>query len=318
MTDQGDATGFADGFPTVGPTEGFEQAVVDQLYEGVYYVDLGRRIRYWNNGAGRLSGFASTDIVGRHCHDNLLNHVDASGRSLCRTMCPLAATMRDGQGREVDVFLRHRKGHRVPVRVRSTAIRDRDGKIIGAVEVFDDKADLTAARRELSELRDLAMTDVLTGIPNRRHFEMSIASRIAELAGYDRDFGLLIADIDRFKVLNDTYGHAAGDVALRTVAQTMLASSRAVDDIARLGGEEFVLTIVDIDEAGLEAIAQRMCSLVARSSIRTETHDLKVTISIGGTVAFVGDTVETIFERADAALYRAKENGRNRVELARP
>jgi diguanylate cyclase (GGDEF)-like protein/PAS domain S-box-containing protein len=318
MTDQGDAAGSTDGFPTVGPTEGFEQAVVDQLYEGVYYVDLGRRIRYWNNGAERLSGFASTDIVGRHCHDNLLNHVDASGRSLCRTMCPLAATMRDGQGREVDVFLRHRQGHRVPVRVRSTAIRDRDGKIIGAVEVFDDKADLTAARRELSELRDLAMTDVLTGIPNRRHFEMSIASRIAELAGYDRDFGLLIADIDRFKVLNDTYGHAAGDVALRTVAQTMLASSRAVDDIARLGGEEFVLTIVDIDEAGLEAIAQRMCSLVARSSIRTETHDLQVTISIGGTVALVGDTVETIFERADAALYRAKENGRNRVALARP
>jgi diguanylate cyclase (GGDEF)-like protein/PAS domain S-box-containing protein len=315
MTSQSDAVGPAGGLPTLGPSEGFEQAVVDQLYEGVYYVDLGRRIRYWNQGAERLSGFAASDVIGRRCHDNILNHVDAGGQSLCRTLCPLAATMRDGQGREVDVFLRHRKGHRVPVRVRATAVRDREGKIIGAVEIFDDKADLSAARRELSDLRDLAMTDALTGIPNRRHFEMSIASRIAEFAGYGRPFGLLIADIDRFKVLNDTYGHAVGDVALRTVAQTMLASSRASDDISRFGGEEFALTIVETDEAGLRVIAERLCSLVARSSIRSDGHDLQVTISIGGTVAHAGDTAETIFARADAALYRAKEDGRNRVEL---
>jgi diguanylate cyclase (GGDEF)-like protein/PAS domain S-box-containing protein len=288
-----------------------------QLYEGVYYVDLGRRIRYWNQGAERLSGFASSDVIGRYCHDNLLNHVDAGGRSLCRTMCPLAATMRDGQVREADVFLRHRKGHRVPVRARATAVRDREGKIIGAVEIFDDKSDLSEARRELSDLRDLAMTDALTGIPNRRHFEMSMASRIAEFAGYGRDFGLLIADIDRFKALNDRYGHAAGDVALRTVAQTMLASSRASDDIARYGGEEFALTIVEIDEAGLRVIAERMRALVARSRIRADHHDLRVTVSIGGAVALAGDTAETIFLRADAALYRAKESGRNRVELSR-
>ena len=305
----------AESVTAVGPTDGFEQAVVDQLYEGVYYVDLGRRIRYWNQGAVRLTGFPAPDVVGRYCHDNLLNHVDASGRSLCRTGCPLAATMRDGESREADVFLRHRKGHRVPARVRASAVRDREGKIIGAVEVFDDHSDLSAARRELSDLRDLAMTDALTGIPNRRHFEMSFASRIAEFAGYGRDFGLLIADIDRFKVLNDTYGHASGDAALRTVAQTLLSSSRATDDIARFGGEEFALTIVEIEEVGLRAIAERQCALVARSSVRTDNHDLQVTISIGGTVAVAGDTAETVFARADAALYRAKDGGRNRVEL---
>ena len=318
MTSQSDTDQPTEGLPTVGPTDGFEQAVMDQLYEGVYYVDLGRRIRYWNQGAERLSGFASSDVIGRYCHDNLLNHVDAGGRSCAGRCVRCAATMRDGQVREADVFLRHRKGHRVPVRVRATAVRDREGKIIGAVEIFDDKSDLSAARRELSDLRDLAMTDALTGIPNRRHFEMSMASRIAEFAGYGRDFGLLIADIDRFKTLNDRYGHAAGDVALRTVAQTMLASSRASDDIARFGGEEFALTIVEIDEAGFRVIAERMRAMVARSSIRADDHDLQVTISIGGAVALAGDTAETIFLRADAALYRAKESGRNRVELDLP
>jgi diguanylate cyclase (GGDEF)-like protein/PAS domain S-box-containing protein len=298
-----------------GPADGFERAVVDHLYEGVYYVDRARRIRYWNQGAERLSGFGAPDVVGHFCYDNLLNHVDASGRSLCRSLCPLAATMRDGQPREAEVFLRHRKGHRVPVRVRASPVTDREGRIIGAVEIFDDTVEISAARQELSELRDLAMTDALTSLPNRRHFDMSIASRVGELAGYGRRFGLLIADIDRFKLVNDQYGHSAGDEALRTVATTLLEASRAADDISRFGGEEFALTIVDVDGPILQAIAERFRALVETSSVRSGEHDLKVTVSLGGTIASVGDTAAAIFERADAALYQAKAGGRNRVVL---
>lgn len=179
-----------------------------------------------------------------------------------------------------------------------------------------DSTELSTARREVSELRDLAMHDAPTGLPNRRNFEMSMASRIAELAGYGRRFGLLIADIDRFKLVNDRHGHATGDVALRTVARTLLESSRAGDEIARFGGEEFILTITDVDEPALRAIAKRFRVLVERSRVRTGELDLAVTISIGGAIAGVGDTAEAIFERAAAALDRAKEGGRNRVQLA--
>jgi diguanylate cyclase (GGDEF)-like protein/PAS domain S-box-containing protein len=301
-----------------GPDTVFGQAIVDQLHEGVYLVDPARRIKYWNKGAEALTGYEASDVVGLFCHDNLLNHVDASGTSLCRTLCPLAATMRDGVSREADVFLRHHDGHRVPVQVRTTPVFDRDGKVIGGVEIFDDKTDLSAARSELSHLRDLAMTDALTQIPNRRHFEMTMASRIAEFAGYGRPFGLLIADLDRFKVLNDTYGHAAGDVALRTVARTMLEASRASDSVARIGGEEFGLTVANIDRAALRVVGERLGSLVARSRIRADPYDLGVTVSIGGSMAIPGDTAATIFKRADAALYRAKDGGRNRTEVDAP
>lgn len=296
-----------------GPAGEFERAVLDHLYEGVYYVDRARRIRYWNTGAEGLTGYAASVVEGQFCYQNLLNHVDAAGRQLCRSGCPLAATMSDGEPREAEVFLRHREGHRVPVRVRTSPVRDRDGKVIGAVEVFDESTDLSAARREASELRDLAMRDALTGLPNRRHFDMSMASRIGELAGYGRRFGLLIADIDRFKLVNDRYGHAIGDDALRTVARTLLESSRPGDDIARFGGEEFALTITDVDESSLRAIGERFRVLVERSRVATESQELWVTVSLGGTIARVGDTAEAIFERADAALYRAKERGRNRV-----
>ena len=268
--------------PPPDPAGGFEHAVIDYLYDGVYYVDRGRRIRYWNQGAERLTGYPAAAVVGHFCNDNLLKHVDATGKQLCRSGCPLLATMVDGEPREAQVFLSHREGHRVPVRVRTTPVRDREGKVIGGVEIFDDSTELSTARREVSELRDLAMHDALTGLPNRRHYEMSVSSRIAELAGYGRRFGLLIADIDRFKLVNDQHGHATGDVALRTVARTLLESSRAGDDIARFGGEEFALTITDVDERGLRAVGDRFRALVEQTRVRTDELELAVTISLGG------------------------------------
>ena len=301
--------------PLAGPEAGFERAVLDQVSDGVYYVDRGRRIQYWNRGAEGLTGYDAESVVGHLCYDNILNHVDADGRQLCRTGCPLAATMRDGQPREAEVFLRHRDGHRVPVRVHATPVRDRGGAVIGAVEIFDDRTELTAVRKEASELRDQAMHDALTGLPNRRHFDMSLASRVAELAGYGRRFGLLIADIDHFKRVNDQHGHAVGDIALRTIARTLLDSSRASDDVARVGGEEFAMTITDANEAALRAIAERFRALVERTSVRTDGRDIRATISIGGTIAAVGASAEAIYDRADAALYRAKTEGRNRVVI---
>jgi diguanylate cyclase (GGDEF)-like protein/PAS domain S-box-containing protein len=302
--------------PAAEPAGELERAVIDNLFDGVYYVDRGRRIRFWNRGAERLSGYQAKDVVGRFCYDNILSHVDASGRSLCRSVCPLARTMRDGEPREAEIFLRHREGHRVPIQVRTAPVRDREGTVIGGIEIFEDATRLSAVRREISELRDQAMHDALTGLPNRRHFEMTMASRIAELAGYGRSFGLLIADIDHFKRVNDRYGHATGDVALRTVARTLLASSRPEDQIARVGGEEFALTITDVDLATLRAIGERFRAMVDQTRVLADEHGLRIRISIGGTLAEPGDTAEAIFGRADAALYVAKNAGRNRVSLS--
>ena len=105
------------------PEDDFERAVIDHLYDGVYYVDRARRIRYWNDGAERLTGYGAATVVGQFCYHNLLNHIDAAGTQLCRTGCPLAATMEDGEPREAEVFLRHQAGHRVPVRVRTAPVR---------------------------------------------------------------------------------------------------------------------------------------------------------------------------------------------------
>lgn len=101
----------------------FYKDIIDNLYDGIYFVDRDRVITYWNKGAERITGYAATQTIGHSCRDNLLNHVTANGIQLCMTNCPLAAVMEDGHVREAEVFLHHKDGHRMPVVVRATPMR---------------------------------------------------------------------------------------------------------------------------------------------------------------------------------------------------
>jgi diguanylate cyclase (GGDEF)-like protein/PAS domain S-box-containing protein len=296
--------------------DGFHRTVVDNLYDGVYYVDRGRRITYWNRGAERLSGYTAGDVVGSRCYANILNHVDAAGTVLCQGLCPLAATMRDGTMREKDVFLRHRAGHRVPVRVRTAPIRDSRGVIVGGVEVFNDSSELLMARREADRLRDEAFHDALTGLPNRRYGEMALTARASELLTGGRAFGVIWIDVDRFKGVNDRHGHATGDDALVTVARTMRSATRQGDEIVRWGGDEFLGIVSDVHDDALREAAERLRALVARSRVRAGTRSIRVTVSVGAASSREAEPVSDLLGRADGALYVAKGEGGNRVYLA--
>src|SRR5208282_5569316 len=116
----------------------FYEKLLDGLHEGVYFVNLERKITYWNRGAENLAGYVAGEAIGKHCSDKLLGHVDEKGRSLCNNGCPLSKTIADGKPRESEVYLRHKLGHRVPVSMRVLPMRDSAGQIIGAVEAFSD------------------------------------------------------------------------------------------------------------------------------------------------------------------------------------
>ena len=296
----------------------FHKSIVDNLADGVYYVDLGRQITYWNHGAERISGHDAGNVVGHRCFENILDHVDAAGNSLCQTICPLAATMRDGQPREVSVWLRHSEGYRKPVRVRTSPVRDKEDKIVGAVEVFSDDSAVLRAVEDADRARRDALTDDLTGLPNRRLFDAALAGRIENLARYGWRFGLLIVDIDHFKAINDEHGHIFGDRVLAGVAATIHGATRAGDVVARWGGEEFAVLVEASDEAGLIETAERLRALVAQSETRFDGVRVKVHVSVGGALALPEDTAESLFTRTDAAMYAAKHAGRNRVEIAEP
>ncbi len=295
--------------------ESFHKSILDNLYDGVYYVDRDRRITYWNQGAERISGYSSDEVVGHRCQDELLMHVDDGGRLLCGDVCPLAETMGDGVLREKAIYLHHRDGHRVPVQVRAAPIRDEGGRIVGGVEIFSDNTEYTEAQKRVEDLQRLALLDAVTGLGNRHFLETWLGTRLDELSRYGWMFAVLFCDIDEFKSVNDVHGHEAGDAVLRMVAATMEHALRGGDVVGRWGGEEFVAVLTHSDAAGMAATAERLRALVQRSALTIDGRTIRVTMSVGGTLALEADSVETLVGRADGLMYRSKTGGRDRVTL---
>jgi diguanylate cyclase (GGDEF)-like protein len=177
-------------------------------------------------------------------------------------------------------------------------------------------AERTEALAQANEtLERIANFDALTDIPNRRHFSETATTELKRAQRHQRPLGVLMMDIDYFKKVNDTYGHAAGDAVLIQVAKVLSATLRPGDMVGRLGGEEFAALLPDCDAQAAQATAERMRRIVEELEISHEGQLLKVTVSIGATVAYAEDTsFEQPLQRADDGLYAAKHNGRNRVE----
>ncbi len=286
--------------------------LLDYLADGVYFTDSERRIAFWNKGAEALSGFTSQEVIGKRCMDNLLMHVDASGHELCKIGCPLSETIQDGKPRDAAVFLHHKNGHRVPVRVRVVAMKNDAGAVVGAIEVFSDNSAHLQMTQRLAQMEQLALLDSLTGLANRRYLESLFRSRLEELSRNNWQFGALFADIDNFKSINDRYGHDVGDQVIKMVGRTLDTSSRYFDVVGRWGGEEFVAIISNAEEKELVEIGERMRTLVEHSMLNVPEY-LFVTVSVGGAQAVLGDTIESLVRRADEKLYQAKKSGKNRL-----
>jgi len=260
-----------------------------------------------------FQGYSSERVTGSCCADNLLRHIDSNGRELCRDGCPLAATIMDGKARESSVFLHHALGHRVPVSVRTSPVRDDAGAIIGAVEIFCDNSNSLQILHEFEQLKRDAYLDPLTTVGNRRYGEMTLESRIFELKTHDIPVGVLFIDIDHFKHFNDQYGHKTGDDVLVMVAKSISYSLRKMDVVARWGGEEFIVILPGASTVVVKSVAERIRVLIEHSFIMVGDDKLSVTVSIGATMSRSDDTGASIVSRADTRMYLSKSRGRNRV-----
>ena len=163
---------------------------------------------------------------------------------------------------------------------------------------------------------EMAITDALTGLHNRRYMETHLSALVEQAASRGKPLSLLIVDIDYFKAVNDTYGHDAGDDVLREFALRIRKSTRGIDLTCRYGGEEFVIVMPETDMAVATVVAERLRRRIASEpfAIQNGTRLIDVTISVGiAALAGAADTAAAVLKRADTALYRAKRDGRNRV-----
>jgi diguanylate cyclase (GGDEF)-like protein/PAS domain S-box-containing protein len=294
-------------------TEAFYEGILDNLYDGIYFVDRDRRITYWNKAAERITGFRRSEVLGSFCHDHLLSHINDEGERLCGSQCPLANCIETGRPTKSEAYLHHREGYRLPVSIRVTPILNESGEVIGAAELFSDNSAKAHMLQRIEELETMALIDPLTRMANRRYLEMHLSNRIEEMHRYGWGFGVLFADIDDFKRINDTYGHDAGDKVLKMVARTLAGNARPFDIFGRWGGEEFVAVIENVSIKDLPVIANRFRLLVDNSYLSIADEKIRVSVSVGATVARREDTVDTVVRRADRLMYQSKRAGKNRL-----
>ena len=200
---------------------------------------------------------------------------------------------------------------------------DRDTFDPDEIELLTTCAHLAAGAIENARLygqtKEQARTDALTGLYNRREFEARLAGEHARAQRYGKPYAFMMLDIDRFKQINDAYGHAAGDAVLRALAEILRKQLRDADIPARYGGEEFAMILPEISGGAAKPVAERVCRAVAATPFRLpDGREIGITVSIGvSCYPNCADTPQEVVDRADQALYVAKEAGRNRVVLYR-
>jgi diguanylate cyclase (GGDEF)-like protein/PAS domain S-box-containing protein len=263
-------------------------------------------VLFGNKRCADLFGVALEELQGKKSPDY---YVDPKARERV-----LVRVMAEGQVDGEVVLMRRNSGEEFWALLSARAI-----EFEGAPALLAGISDITAQKRLEERLRELAMHDELTGLYNRRHFIELAESELTRVRRTGAPLSLAMVDIDHFKRVNDFFGHAVGDLALKELAGAMRETLRGSDVPARIGGEEFVLLLTDTALEGALAVTERLRERVGRSEVRVaDDRVAHFTVSAGVAEVLPGETLESLLGRADEALYRAKAEGRNRTLSSMP
>lgn len=272
---------------------------------GIVRLDTDSRIVFVNPAAAGMLGWGLEELVGRMSHDTM-HHKRVNGTPYPESDCPASHAIRSGEIQRVsdEVFWR-KDGTSFPVDYTSSPLREA-GQITGAILVFDD---VTRQRGLESRLRHQADHDALTGLFNRRCFDEEASELARQTTRHRRPGAVATLDLDAFKFVNDSLGHAAGDRVLCKVASILRGQVRESDVIARLGGDEFALLLRDVEPDEAVALTQRILAEVKRGTVPTLTASAGITV-FDGAQELIGDD---LLISADIALYEAKQQGGDRA-----
>ncbi|QKT04001.1 EAL domain-containing protein [Ectothiorhodospiraceae bacterium 2226] len=288
------------------------EVTLHAIGDGVITADTWGRIEYLNPMAQALTGWSATFARGRALEE-VFRIEDERGRPLGSPLGSHLESMPDGPvvGLTEHAWLRARDGRRLPIEQGTAPLRDPRGRPIGALLVFRDVSKTEELARQLTWA---ATHDALTGLANRRQFDARLRELLAQARQEGEQHAVLYFDLDRFKLINDSCGHAAGDELLRALTKRLQESLRADDMLARLGGDEFGLLLEHCPLARAKEIAETCRQVIADYRFVWRDKVLEVGVSIG-VVPLLPDSESpaAIMSAADAACYLAKDLGRNRV-----
>ncbi|HEX4145383.1 MAG TPA: diguanylate cyclase [Pirellulales bacterium] len=290
----------------------FQEKLLDNMHDAVVFVDRNCKILLWNRGAERLTGIASAAGFQQQWVPGLIGLHDEHGRPLGDDACPVHYAIQTGVQSLRRLMIRGRQNRLVAVDLHTVPVVSSDSLTHGATLLLHDASPEASLEQRCQSLHERATKDPMTQVANRAEFDRTHKLFVAAHLERRLPCSLIICDIDRFKLINDTYGHPAGDEAIKSFAQLLKGGCRPGDLVARYGGEEFVVLCADCRNAAAAARAEQMRKNLARLP-QPALGGIPITASFGVTEVQPGDTPETMLRRADRALLQAKQRGRNMV-----
>lgn len=285
------------------------RAILDGIRDyAIFGISLEGQIENWNRSAERLYGFGAQDIVGHPFRTLFCRDAEPNARADA-----LMRTARDAGWGEDEGWWTRKASTRFWGSSVLSVVETEDGQVSGFTCITRD---LSRRKRNEDETKRLAEVDFLTGLYNRRAFTEAAERELQRFFHNGEPFSLILFDADRFKSINDTYGHSAGDDILKTFARICRDAVREVDLVARFGGEEFVILLPHTDAVGTRGVAERIRLLVEACRVPRPGGDMRFTVSAGISTVRPGTTLAQMLELADRALYDAKARGRNRTVVA--
>ncbi len=290
----------------------FENKLIDNMHDGVVFVDSQSTILQWNTGVERLTGVSAAAACGRTLLPGLLDMRNSRERRVADEDCPVAHAISTGVQWLGRVSMMGRQGHHIAVDLHAIPVRSNDGEIRGATVLLHDVSSETSLEEKCQALHAQVSKDPMTQVANRAEFDRMLNNFVAAHQESNLPCSLIMCDLDHFKSINDTHGHQAGDAAIITFASLLKATCRSGDLVARYGGEEFAILCADCTNAAAVRKAESI-----RKSLAEVKHNClgnaSFTASFGVTELQPGDTPETMLRRSDRALLQAKDQGRNQV-----
>jgi PAS domain S-box-containing protein len=288
------------------------RSIAENMQIGLYLIDRERRIVFWNKEAERITGYMQHEVLGRCCRHGLLMHCDDAGKLLCVGDCPLAQSMRDGLPREGDVYLHHKAGHRILVRVRALPVRLSDGSIVGAAETFEERPIFLLSERRRASLAAHGCLDPGTALPNWCISQSRVRESLNLFTEHHFPFGLLAIQVDHPQEFQHAHSREALSALLQVLAKSI---SHLIGPDGFLGHwttYRFLAVIPDCSSVDLDRIAKHICDLVKRSDIEWWGDHLAANVQVGYSMAEPGDCAEMLIERARQSIERRanhQENG---------
>ncbi len=290
----------------------FEKNLLDNMQDAVVFVDANLQIILWNHGAERMTGIAASSVTERKWLPELVGMRDEKDRELLNSHDPVALAVKNGEQEILRASVTGRSGRPVTVDIHAVPVAGSDGAVRGAAVLLRDASPQASLEKLCHSLHERATKDPLTQMANRAEFDRTHSMFVAAHLERRLPCSLIVCDIDHFKKINDTFGHQAGDEALKAFAALLKGFCRPGDLVARYGGEEFVILCADCNNSTAAQKAEQLRKSLCEMPILA-LGGKSITSSFGVTEVQADDTPATMLRRADRALYEAKERGRNMV-----